>query len=226
MKLPSFQHNGIEWRSSILGEGALLVSPDAEHSLPQIYQLTSQIEVKQLSGIVDLVASYNTLCIFFDEKSSSFSSIIEELASLTNSSEAGDKASIVTVPLCYELGLDWSEVEEYTQLGRKEIIRIHSSAEYTVAMMGFIPGFVFLAGLDERISCPRKQTPRTAIPSGSVGIGGNQTGIYSLESPGGWNILGRTSLSFFDINQIPPTQVNPGDIIRFKPISKEEFEHG
>ncbi|RNC85996.1 MAG: 5-oxoprolinase subunit PxpB [Balneola sp.] len=226
MKLPSFQNNGVEWKPSALGEGALLVSPEGERRLSQIHQLSRDIEALQLAGIIDLAPSYNSLCIFFDEASWSFKSILKKLASLPNSSEMGSNASIITVPLCYELGLDWEEVETHTKLGRDEVIEIHSKTEYTVAMMGFIPGFVFLFGLDERISCPRKQSPRTSIPSGSVGIGGNQTGVYSLESPGGWNILGRTPLSFFDINQTPPTQVNPGDTIKFKPISKEEFEDG
>ncbi len=226
MKLPSFLHNGVEWKSSILGEGALLISPDANEALPKIHQLSREIESLKLAGIVDLVPSYKALCIFFDEDIWSYNSILEKLESLPKSLWDQSKAAIITIPLCYEMGLDWDELEMHTKLGKDEIIEIHSKTEYKVAMMGFIPGFVFLAGLDERISCPRKQTPRTSIPPGSVGIGSNQTGIYSLESPGGWNILGRTPVSFFDVNQMPPTQANPGDIIRFKPISKEEFGHG
>ncbi len=226
MRLLSFRHNDTEWESSVLGEGAILVSPVEENALPKIHQLAKEIEAQGIEGFIDLVPSYKALCIFFDEASWSYQSIIATLASLPNSSETANKASSITIPLCYELGLDWDELEAHTRLSREEIIQIHSNTEYTVAMMGFIPGFVFLAGLDECISCPRKHTPRTSIPPGSVGIGGKQTGIYSLESPGGWNILGRTPVSFFDITQTPPTQVNPGDVIKFKPISKEEFEHG
>jgi len=91
-------------------------------------------------------------------------------------------------------------------------------------MMGFMPGFIFLDGLDQRIAVSRKEKPRIKVPSGSVGIGGNQTGIYSLESPGGWQIIGRTTESFFDVKKTPPTELKAGDKIRFKPISNEEFD--
>jgi KipI family sensor histidine kinase inhibitor len=91
-------------------------------------------------------------------------------------------------------------------------------------MMGFLPGFIFLEGLDDRISVARKETPRVKVPAGSVGIGGNQTGIYSLESPGGWQIIGKTAESFFDVTKKPPTKLKPGDKTRFKPISKDEFD--
>ena len=93
-------------------------------------------------------------------------------------------------------------------------------------MMGFLPGFVFLDGLDESLTVPRMESPRTKIPEGSIGIGGNQTGFYSLESPGGWNIIGRTSKSFFDQKKNPPTELQAGDKIRFFRISKEEFNRG
>jgi len=129
------------------------------------------------------------------------------------------------VPVCYELGLDWDEVEGHAGLSREKIIGLHISGSYTVAMQGFIPGFLYLSGLSEKIACPRREEPRTKIPAGSIGIGGNQTGIYSLESPGGWQIIGQTPISFFDASKTPPSQVEAGDKVVFKKISEEEFQN-
>ena len=115
-------------------------------------------------------------------------------------------------------------MENKTNLSKEEIISIHTSTQYSIAMFGFLPGFMFLEGLDQRIWVPRKDNPRTKVDSGSVGIGGEQTGIYSLESPGGWQIIGRTPDQFFDINNKTPTNFTAGDIITFRKISSKEFE--
>ncbi|HAW80881.1 MAG TPA: allophanate hydrolase [Balneola sp.] len=128
------------------------------------------------------------------------------------------------IKICYDLGLDWNEVENKTNLSKEEIISIHTSTQYSIAMFGFLPGFMCLEGLDQRIWVPRKDNPRTKVDSGSVGIGGEQTGIYSLESPGGWQIIGRTPDQFFDINNKTPTNFTAGDIITFRKISSKEFE--
>src|SRR5207253_6806197 len=115
-------------------------------------------------------------------------------------------------------------VAEHTKLSGPEIINLHSTGEYRVACIGFVPGFTFLAGLPRNLATPRRDVPRKEIPPGSVGIGGAQTGIYPLSSPGGWNLIGRTPLKLFDPVKNPPTLLCPGDRVRFRAITREEFE--
>ena len=131
----------------------------------------------------------------------------------------------VEIPVCYdpEFALDLDRVAEHTKLSEAEIVDLHSSREYRVACIGFVPGFTFLAGLPKNLATPRRDVPRKEIPAGSVGIGGPQTGIYPLRSPGGWNLIGRTPLRFFEPTKNPPTLLCPGDRVRFRPISREEF---
>ena len=218
-------HSGKSWKAKVLGEQALLLEA-VEGSLREVHTLATIIESAHWKGIVDVVPAYNSVGLIFDKEVWTHSSLLQAINNLSTenlSKTASQK--LIEVPVCYELGLDWGEITDYIKLTKEEIIQQHTSAVYTVAMMGFIPGFVFLDGLSNKLAVPRKPTPRTNIPSGSVGIGGNQTGIYSLESPGGWNIIGRTPISFFDAAKLPPTELKAGDQIRFKPISEEEFFH-
>ena len=110
------------------------------------------------------------------------------------------------------------------RLSEKEIIDIHAGTEYRVYMLGFLPGFVYLGGMDERIAAPRLKTPRVSIPAGSVGIGGSQTGVYPMASPGGWRLIGMTPVAFYDPTRETPVLCEAGDYIRFVPISPEEYE--
>ncbi|RLF64854.1 MAG: allophanate hydrolase, partial [Thermoplasmata archaeon] len=111
----------------------------------------------------------------------------------------------------------------YNGLTEDDVIEIHSKPTYRVYMLGFTPGFAYMGGLDERIAAPRLETPRKKVPAGSVGIAGKQTGIYPIESPGGWRLIGRTPLKLFDPKKDPPTLLLPGDLVKFVPIDKEEF---
>lgn len=183
------------------------------------------LEAAEIPGLVDVIPAYESIALVFDREIE-VSHIISEYinSSIHRSSGQDVTANKIEVPVCYELGLDWQEVEAYTGLSKNEIIQKHTGGKYTVAMMGFLPGFLYLSGLDKTIACPRKEDPRTNIPAGSVGIGGYQTGIYSLKSPGGWQIIGRTPNTFFDVHSSPPTNIRFGDIITFTQISKKEFE--
>ena len=133
----------------------------------------------------------------------------------------------IEIPVCYdsEFGFDLDRVAEHTKLSEREIVDVHSSREYRVACIGFVPGFTFLAGLPKNLATPRRDAPRKEIPPGSVGIGGAQTGIYPLRSPGGWNLIGRTPLKLFDPSKNPPTLLQPGDRVRFRAVTREEFAH-
>lgn len=122
-----------------------------------------------------------------------------------------------------EYGPDLEEVAHYHGLQVEDVIRIHSETTYFVYMLGFTPGFPYLGGLSEELETPRKEIPRLQISPGSVGIGGNQTGIYPLETPGGWNIIGRTPISLFNPEEETPTYIQSGMYLRFIPITKEEY---
>lgn len=209
----------------MLGEKALLIIPsESEVKLSLIHQAAAVLEKAALKKITDIIPAYNSIALIFDRILEDLKSEIEAIQwQLEEVSATEISSQIHKVPVCYELGLDWEEVEDHTGLKRKDIIKKHIGGDYVIAMMGFIPGFLYLSGLDQTISCPRKAEPRTKIPEGSVGIAGKQTGIYSLESPGGWQIIGRTPDSFFDPNAYPPVKVRPGDSVEFYSISKSEF---
>lgn len=137
-------------------------------------------------------------------------------------------AQVFELPVCYDKGLDWSRIEDFSGLSKDEFIQRHSRGEYWVAAMGFLPGFAFLDGLEPALSLPRLDAPRTRIPAGTVGIGGGQTGWYALSSPGGWNSLGETPLVLLDtqagVRNENPSPVQVGDRVRFRAVDKEEFD--
>lgn len=132
----------------------------------------------------------------------------------------------VEIPVCYggEFGPDLEHVASHAGLSEVEVIDLHSTAEYRVHLLGFLPGFPYLGGLDPRLATPRRDTPRTVVPAGSVGIGGAQTGVYTLDSPGGWHLIGRSPVILFDPRRSPPTLLAPGDLVRFRAIDRREYD--
>ena len=132
---------------------------------------------------------------------------------------------VFEIPVCYggEYGPDLGIIAKNAGLSEREVIDIHTSCDYLIYMLGFLPGFCYLGGLDERIHTPRLKTPRLKIPAGSVGIGGSQTGIYPMESPGGWNLMGMTPVRTYDPERDVPILVQAGDYIRFVEIDEAEF---
>ena len=226
MIIKSLQISKTEWKVSILGEKALLLEPKTDQDcLSDIHKVTAFLEAKNLKGISDLIPAYQSLGIIYDHPVLDINKeidVLQELLSSLKGEEVTGKTHIV--PVCYELGLDWNEVEGHTSMTKDEIIQRHMAGKYSIAMMGFIPGFVYLKGLDPSLSCPRKKNPRAKLPAGSVGIGGSQSGIYSLESPGGWQIIGQTPVTFFDPQKEPPVTAKPGDIVVFESITAREFE--
>jgi inhibitor of KinA len=135
------------------------------------------------------------------------------------------EARTVEIPVCYggAFGPDLEDVARRHELEAADVIRIHSNGDYLVYMVGFMPGFAYLGGLSARIATPRRLSPRTAVPAGTVGIGGDQTGVYPLASPGGWNLIGKTPLRIFDIQRNEPALLVAGDRVRFRQISLSEF---
>jgi inhibitor of KinA len=212
------------WQIKYLGNQTILLETSSV-SLSIIHKITQFILAAQWQGITDIVPAYNSIAIFYDKSIINISQIIQKIEA-ENFSKASYNIQIKIheIPVCFENGLDWNEVEDLTQIKKTDFIKDFTSKNYTVAMLGFIPGFMYLDGLSKSLHCPRKQNPRLKIPAGSVGIGGSQTGIYALESPGGWQIIGQTPTILFNKKTLPPTFIQPLDKVRFYPINIDEFQ--
>lgn len=191
----------------------------SEEVTRQIRFFKEQLEHWRPAGFQECVPAYLTLTVFFRGSDLQMSQALLEL-SRTLQDVALPPSRIVEIPVCYapECGFDLQEVSRSTGLETSEIIERHSSALYTVQMLGFMPGFPYLTGLDPLLSVPRRASPRLKVPAGSVGLAGNQTGIYPLDLPGGWQIIGRTPMKLFDPEKNPPVLLGAGDRIRFVPI--------
>ena len=172
--------------------------------------------------------TYGSLLVVYDQLAVGYAGLIEQLKILAEGLEGVEipDREVVEIPVVYggEYGPDLGIVAQLNSLSEDEVIKRHSEAEYPIYMLGFVAGFPYLGGMDKSIAAPRKQTPRLKIPAGSVGIAGQQTGIYSVESPGGWQIIGRTPLKLYDADGEKPILLRAGQSIRFKPITEAEYE--
>lgn len=195
----------------------------------KVQQLRRYIECAQLGGIVEMVPTYRSLAVYFDpvevEDVGPFFERLKILAQKTKG-EISEGGLTIVIPVCYggEFGPDMGNVVSHTGLTEEEIIRRHTAPDYYCYMLGFTPGFSYLGGMDETLATPRLKEPRKVIPAGSVGIAGKQTGIYPIESPGGWQLIGRTPLRLFDPEGEPPFLIDAGMWVRFQSIAKEEYD--
>jgi len=207
--------NGHKWQVKLLGENAVVLeNNDATHDI--IHATTALIGAASLMGVTDIVPAYTSIALIFDLLQNDVSELVKSVENIKLSRASIHSNTILHhIPVDYEKGLDWEEVMQITDLTKGEIIQIHTTVEYRVEMMGFVPGFIYLSGMDEHLHCPRKENPRVRVPAGAVGIGGSQTGIYALESPGGWQIIGQTDVMLFDVKTVPPNRLNVGDRVRF-----------
>ncbi|MXX92100.1 MAG: 5-oxoprolinase subunit PxpB [Chloroflexi bacterium] len=199
----------------------------------QVYALQTEIENSNfVDAVIETIPSYRSLLVEYDVGTLNYGDIRDQVSVLvkrTTVMEAAisDQASeLHQIPVAYggELGPDLETVAEHAGLDVEEVIAIHSGTDYHVFMLGFAPGFPYLGGMDERIACPRLSTPRTRVPAGSVGIAESQTGVYPNESPGGWQLIGRTPIALFDVDADPPAAMLPGTQVNFVPISQQEYE--
>lgn len=188
---------------------------------------TMLIEKAQLKGVIEVIPTYRSLMIVYDSLAIPYSWLAEALMDVcgTLAQAAVPPPERKEIPVCYgqDFGADLAFVAASHRLEPEEVIRLHAQPEYLVYMIGFTPGFPFLGGLPEKLHTPRLKTPRTKVPAGSVGIANNQTGIYSIESPGGWQLIGRVPLKIFDPARQTPFLIKAGDLIKFKPISAKEY---
>ena len=193
-----------------------------------IRQTIERIKELQLEGIIELVPTYCALLVEYDAMLYSYSdicNIIEPTLEEGMTDTTNELLTVVEVPTVYggDFGPDLSFVASHNHLSGDEVISIHSGTDYLVYMLGFIPGFTYLGGMDPRIATPRLSSPRTLIPAGSVGIAGEQTGTYPSDSPGGWQIIGRTPVTMYDMSKAQAALLNAGDYVRYVPIDESEF---
>ena len=193
----------------------------------EVRSLWRAVEHAAIPGIVDLVPTYRSLLVCYDPLEIPAGELEARL--LATNREKGELAleapRLIEVPTVYggDFGPDLPFVAAHTGLTEAEVVEIHAGTDYLVYMLGFSPGFPYLGGMSERIATPRLKTPRTAIPAGSVGIAQQQTGIYPVASPGGWQLIGRTPLRLFDAVRQPPALFEAGDSIRFVPIDERRY---
>jgi inhibitor of KinA len=231
-----------------LGDSAVIVRmrerfDDApEQTLDTVLRAFQHLQNADIAGAIELATAYTSVSVFFDPISVAKAAetpdkVFDWLAARIRAAVAVGadrgrhrtvtqrRVRLVEIPVCYdpEFALDIDDVARRAAISPSEVIRLHSTAEYRVACIGFVPGFPFLAGLPKELATPRRDVPRKQIPPGSVGIGGDQTGIYPLRSPGGWNLIGRTPLRLFDPKKSPPALLRAGERVRFRKISREEF---
>lgn len=211
-----------------MGDGAIVMEFANEISKEvnaRIRQTTKAIE-KTIKGVIEVLPTYRSITIFYRPDQITYDELVAKLQTIKEGNEEGDSPSRrIEIPTVYggEYGPDLAYVAQHASLSEDEVIRIHTGTDYLVYMLGFSPGFTYLGGLDARIATPRLESPRVKIPAGSVGIAGSQTGMYPSESPGGWQLIGRTPLKLYDPKKEPPVFIQAGDYIRYVAITESEY---
>lgn len=216
----------------LVGDRGLLVeygddiSPEINH---KVRAMALALDQEEPAGIIEVIPTYRSILIIYDPAVVELARLKEVLVNLEN---CLDKIEIpdprtIEIPVLYggSFGPDIDFVAKHNGLSVSEVIRVHSSQTYQIYMIGFTPGFPFLGGLPEKLHTPRLETPRPLVPAGSVGIANNQTGIYPVDSPGGWRLIGRTPLTLFNPLKKDPFLYCTGDRIRFVAISRGEYDH-
>jgi inhibitor of KinA len=213
------------------GDSALIVEFD-ERIAPEVnaraIACAEAIQAARVAGLRDIVPTYRSVAVYFDPLRTDYDALIgcleREAASFTPA--AAVERTPVRIPVCYggELGPDLAGVASFAHMAESDVVRLHADAIYRVFMLGFVPGFAYLGIVDERIAMPRRATPRLRVPSGSVGIAGGQTGVYSAETPGGWQLIGRTPVKPFDAERADPFLMKAGDAVEFYPIDRAEYD--
>lgn len=202
-----------------LGDRALLCSLSPPATLPQQQRIWALATLaSEWEEVSEVVPGMNNLTLITKRPVIDLDTLSQRvLKSWPKLGSTASEGRMVEIPVVYggSAGPDLDNVARHTGLSTREVIERHSSAEYVVYFLGFLPGFAYMGGLDASLATPRHTTPRVSIPAGSVGIGGEQTGIYPMASPGGWQLIGRTALQLFDPSQQPPTLLRPGDRVRF-----------
>lgn len=212
------------------GDAVLLVAFDARLDAAinaRVVWCASELMRAQIPGVRDIVPAFHSIAVYFDPLRTDVDRLTGRLEATAVASRDAvtETRAVREVPVCYGgiYGPDLDAMSEATGLPADEIIRLHAAPAYRVFMVGFTPGFAYLGPVDPRIAVPRRPTPRVRVPVGSVGIAGQQTGIYPSETPGGWMLIGRTPLRPFQPARPDVFLLKPGDVVRFVPIDADEY---
>ncbi|WP_394867329.1 5-oxoprolinase subunit PxpB [Paraclostridium bifermentans] len=194
----------------------------------KVINLMKNIESSSLiNSIYEMIPTYRSLMIIYNPFKITFNDLINSVKNIECNLKVLDKRekNIIKIPVLYgnDYGPDIDTVAKHNRLSIEEVIRLHSEAEYLVYMLGFTPGFTYLGGMNNKLETPRLDNPRVKIPEGSVGIAGKQTGVYPIESPGGWQLIGRTPIKLYNPKRENPILLKAGDYVKFTPITKDEF---
>lgn len=214
---------------------AMLGSGIDAGTLESVLNLADAITAAKRAGITDVVPAYATVTAFYDAAQFAESPgdaygavcrFVQACAGAAGTPPPARSPRTMEIPVCYggEHGPDLGDVAAHCGMGASEVISLHAGADYLVHAIGFTPGFPYLGGLPERLRTPRRDSPRSHVPAGSVGIGGSQTGVYPMESPGGWRIIGRTPVALFRPQAHPAALLRPGDRVRFKVVAASDFQ--
>jgi len=211
------------------GDNALLINFDQKID-PEIHRIVKMYYTKigELDDVKYQIPAYCSITVVFDQNNTTFNHLKSAIESLQiHSEEISSEGKTVEIPVCYEgdFAPDMKDLSQTLEMSPEEIISLHTSKIYDVYMMGFLPGFPYLGGLPTALECKRKSTPRKQVKSGSVGIAGNQTGIYPSDAPGGWQLIGQTPIKIFNPQKEEAFLVQMGDKIKFKAISAEDFKN-
>ncbi|MDQ0271888.1 5-oxoprolinase subunit PxpB [Cytobacillus purgationiresistens] len=230
----------MEYKLLPLGDQAVIIEFGTEISTniqKKIHLVTAYLDEQAPPWMIEYIPAFTTVTIFYQPAAISrlcnhrylpFEYASELITSLLSSITGGKTSEprVVKIPVCYggEFGPDIENVAKLNGLTTEEVIHIHATGVYSVFMIGFAPGFPFIGGMSEKIAAPRRATPRLKIPARSVGIAGIQTGVYPIETPGGWQLIGRTPLELFRPDDAVPSLLQAGDQVQFTPISLEEYQ--
>lgn len=213
------------------GERSILIEWPAiidKNTLFDVLAFKAEIEHGNIEFIVNINNAYNSLLITYEKYIIDFKNQVLTLRKIYNQKETVTQSVFKQwkIPVCYDavFGMDLDMISITKNISKDSIVKLHSQAVYTVYFIGFLPGFLYLGGLDETLHVPRKETPRLKIEKGAVAIGSHQTGVYPNESPGGWNIIGNTPISFFDVKKDNPCFAKSGDQIKFYPIALKKYQ--
>jgi len=191
-----------------------------------VHSIAKSIERDSPEWLKEVVPTYTSIYVYYDPLLISYDKLRFLLKNYLKKVEPEERGKTVKIPVVYggKYGPDIEFVAKYNGLSIEDVIELHSKPVYRVYMLGFLPGFAYLGGMDKRLATPRLKVPRIRVPAGSIGIAGDQTGWYAIESPGGWRIIGRTPIKTFNPEKEPPSIVLPGDYVQFVPIDEEEFK--
>jgi inhibitor of KinA len=215
----------------VMGDRGLLLELGDEISFEvneKVRRMALAIRAEAIHGIVETIPTYRSLLIIYNPLTLPLDELKRKLKRLEEGLQQTPfpNPKLTRIPVLYGglYGPDLEGVAKYHQISREEVVQLHCSKPYFIYMIGFMPGFPYMGELPEALVTPRLKTPRLTVPAGSVAIAQRQTGIYSMESPGGWQILGRTPVKMFDPEKEPPALLQMGDLVQFYPITEREFE--